>query len=431
MEELYRIFQSCNSVSIDTRTLEPGAVFFALTDTSNGHDYIEAAFEKGASFVVIDQPNRKINKQCFVVENTLIALQELAKYHRSNLMATVIAIAGSNGKTTVKNLVHRILESTYKTVSSPGNYNNHIGVPLTILSIPLDCEYAVIEMGANHSGEHAQLCSIAQPHYGLVTNCGQDHLEGYGSVSAVIQANCEVYDYLRQSQGVAIVNCDDDGLMKGVQGLPYVGYTQQRGFQPNVIVSGEQTAVYPTLKMVIQATWLGEKPKPITTHLLGHFQVNNVLAAIAIGRQFNVPFSLMQSAIDGYVPDNNRSQVITWKGNTVILDAYNANPTSMDAMIQYFSEYPSQQKVLILGDMVELGDFSHAEHQKIIKMVQLKSFDVVILVGKWFKRFKHELGCYHVDDSDQLKQLLIEQGLSNHCFLVKGSRRIGLETAFV
>ncbi len=433
MNSIYSLFKSCDGISIDSRTINNNSLFFALTgENHDGHDYINDAFKKGASYAIIDNPKFNTDSRCILVDNTLITLQNLARLHRKNLTeTTVIAIVGSNGKTTTKELTAAILRSHYKIEATDGNLNNHIGLPLTILKITTDCQFAVIEMGANHIKEHQLLCEIAQPQFGIITNCGRDHLEGYGSLNGVIQSNNELFEYLALTKGTAFLNHDDATLVSLSKALPTIRYTQTTDKSNTIIASGQCIQQYPTISLSLTHHQLKKTFSiNINSHLLGSFQSTNILASACIGLYFNVPMVKIKSAIENYVPVNNRSQMISWKDNTILLDAYNANPSSMSEMICYFSNYPADQKVIILGDMFELGPTSEAEHQKIIELIKEKNFDEVILVGKLFSRYKDMIPCHHFDDVTMLKQFLNKNTYRNHYFLVKGSRGMALENAF-
>ncbi len=433
MMSLYNIFSNCSGVSIDSRTIQKDALFIALTgDNHDGHHYVESAFKQGAGYAIIDNPAFKINSRCILVDNTLQALQDLARYHRTQLTTTtVIAIVGSNGKTTTKNLIQAIFSSSFKTQATQGNLNNHIGVPLTILSLSQDCEFAVIEMGANHPGEHHLLCSIAQPHAGIITNCGKDHLEGYGSIEGVIDANCELYDYLRDTNGTIFVNHHEPILNARVSDLATIHYAHSDQAIDNVLTTGSAITLYPNVSLRLSHhTTMTTHSITIDSHLLGDFQINNMLSAACIGLYFKVSLEMIKHAIESYVPNNNRSQIIQWNSNTIILDAYNANPSSMTAMINYFSEYPAENKSVILGDMFELGDDSDKEHASIAALLKTKEFHTIILVGHLFKGVKDTLACYHVHDVNELKLFLQKEAYQNHVFLVKGSRGMALENAF-
>ena len=431
MQSLLAIMKGSISVSIHSSTIQKGGVFFALHGkNTDGHRYVQAALDHGAAYAVIEDPAYQYDARCLLVDNTETALHELARGYRQTLTeTTVIVVGGSNGKTTTKNLVAAVLGAQYTTQATMGNLNNHIGVPLSILAIPKSCQYAVIEVGANHPGEHTFLCGIAQPNYGLITNCGKDHLEGYGSIAGVIAANCEVYEYLRAHSGTAIVNCDDAILMEQLKGLPYIGYSQTNPAGTAVRVVSAVTASYPRVSVSLRDTHTQETVA-ICSALLGQFQSDNIAAAACMGLHAGVPLPKIQAAIEAYVPDNNRSQVIEWGSNTVILDAYNANPSSMTAMVQYFSDYPATAKWVILGDMFELGAGSESEHLAIVNQLKTHAIDQVILVGHGFKSVKSGLECLHFDDADALSVFLNQHAIQNACMLVKGSRGMRLETAF-
>lgn len=412
---LYHQFKECTKVITDSRKIEPGCMFIALKgDNFDGNKFAAAALEEGARYAVVDDPKVAVNKRYILVKDTLRALQKLSTTHRLALhgQVTIIAVAGSNGKTTTKELLHRVLSAHAPTFATPGNWNNHIGVPLSLLSLDNSYRFAVIEIGANHQRENRDLCEIALPDFGLVTNCGKDHLEGFGGVEGVIKANKEVYDHLREYEKPAFVDQDDPVLMKISKGLQRIYYGK---------TTGEMTSEFPYI--TYQTGDIS-----IETHLFGSFQQQNLACAVAIGRHFGVPEEGIREAIASYIPQNNRSQVVEWRGNKLLLDAYNANPSSMTAMIADFSGYPIENKVAVLGDMFELGEYSHEEHRLIVEQLKNSGIETVVLVGKAFK--EHESPFHHFADTAEFKTWLDAQNFQNHYFLVKGSRGIALEKAF-
>ena len=404
---------------IDSRALTKGQYFFALrTEKRDGHDFVKDALNKGAAFVIIDNSEFKIDERCILVRNTLQTLHDLARKHRENLAnLKVIAIAGSNGKTTTKELVTAVLSTQYKTFSTMGNLNNHLGVPLTILNISKSHEIAVIEMGANHLNEHNQLCEIAQPTYGLVTNCGKDHLEGYGSQTAVISSNLEVYKYIKQINGHVFVNENDKHLTRALNKM-------KSSFYGNITQMKQQ---YPMIKL---SGSIDNINIDINTQLYGSFQKLNVEAAIHIGVYFKVSLSKIKQAIENYIPQNNRSQIIRWQENTVLLDAYNANPSSVQEMIDYFLNYPAKHKIIILGAMLELGDASESEHLAVLNQLKDHNINHIILVGTEFKAVSEAYDVQYFSDYSEVKRYLESLKLSDHLILVKGSRRFTLEKIF-
>jgi len=421
IEELYKIYQKYPSVQTDTRKLKTGDIFFALKGNNfNGNSFAKQAVEHGAAYVVIDEKEYEVPGKTILVDNVLDALQQLAKYHRQQFTCPFIAITGSNGKTTTKELTHAVLSTTYKTYTTQGNLNNHIGIPLTILKIEGDAEMAVIEMGANHIGEIASYCTIALPDHGLITNCGKAHLEGFGSEEGIRKAKGELFDHLRTLiHGVAFVNRDYDYLQqmsKGISGIIKYGTTS------NAHLVGKVSKNDPLLEVeIIQ----GLDEKNIRTNLVGEYNLPNVLAAVTVGKYFNVPEKRIVSAIENYTPSNSRSQLIQKGSNKIILDAYNANPSSMKLAIENFAKNPAAEKVLMLGAMAELGKESIAEHEAIIDLIKKFHWKAVVLVGGDFLRIENSY--LKFDNSQQSREWLQQQHFENTYFLIKGSRSMQME----
>jgi len=418
--ELYEIYQQHPSVQTDTRRLRKGDIFFALKGPNfNGNEFATKAIEDGAAYAVIDDEKFKTSKKTILVDDSLVALQGLAKYHRKQFTIPFIAITGSNGKTTTKELIHSVLKSTYSTYTTEGNLNNHIGVPLTLLKIKREAEIAVIEMGANHIGEIASYCQIALPTHGLITNCGKAHLEGFGSVEGVKKAKGELFDYLRTiTHGYAFVMWDYDYLQqmsKGISGV--IKY----GTKDNAHLVGRVFRNDPFLEVeIIQ----GIDERNIKTQLVGDYNLPNVLAAVTVGKFFKVPEAKIKSAIENYAPSNSRSQLIEKGTNKIILDAYNANPSSMKLAIENFSKMPGD-KVLILGSMAELGRDSEKEHQELIEQVKKYNWKNVALVGKEFNKINHSYGQFL--DAREARSWLQQQKFENMNILIKGSRSMQME----
>ncbi|MFK7950250.1 MAG: UDP-N-acetylmuramoyl-tripeptide--D-alanyl-D-alanine ligase [Saprospiraceae bacterium] len=435
ISELYKIFTSCENVSTDTRTIKENDLFFGLKGANfDGNRFVAKAFENGATYAVIDNPEFKINEQCILVEDSLVTLQELSKYHRQQLTnLKLIAIVGSNGKTTTKELLHSVLASKYKTYSTYKNFNNEIGVPLNLLWLDETYDFAVIELGANHIGEHEFLCNIALPDFGIVTNCGKDHLEGYGSIEGVIQSNKELFDFFRDNGGIAFVNADDQTLFNISNNIERVFYgkTPER-ISGKQVQTGSITEKFPFININIQDNkTLKTNTFEIKSHLFGSFQLFNIMSAVTIGRYFDVEEDLIKNAIENYIPDNNRSQIISWKENTVLLDAYNANPSSMLPMIEDFDEFPHDNKIVVLGDMYELGETEDEEHKAMVLTLQNRSFKEVIIVGELFGKHKKLIDCQHFMTSNEVATYLNKQNYKNHYFLAKGSRGMKIEKAFL
>lgn len=418
--ELYDLYTQYPIISTDTRKINPGSLFFALKGANfDGNKFAGMALEAGAAYAVVDDPSVIENDRFILVDNALSALQSLARQYRRHLDCKVIVVAGSNGKTTTKELVQRVLGSTFKTFATAGNLNNHIGVPLTLLSISRETEYAVIEIGANHVGENIFLCEIALPDYGIVTNCGKDHLEGFGGIDGVIRSNKEIYEYLLLEGGTAFINADDPTLTDIAGSVKKITY----GTDTSNFISGEILAKFPFLKVRAGET-------EISSRLFGSFQLHNILAAAAIGKQAGVKHDAIREAIESYVPSNNRSQLIEWQDNKVLLDAYNANPSSMSEMISDFGELPHSRKIAVLGDMFELGEESDAEHKAIVE--QLKNTDIseIILVGDLFAKQQNQSKATHFSRSEEARAYILSKGYKDSYFLVKGSRGMALEKIF-
>ncbi len=411
IQKLHQLFLKNMSICTDTRAMVNKSLFFALKgENFNGNKYACQALEDGAEYAIIDEEKYRLNDKYILVENVLLTLQKLANYHRKQLKCPVLGITGTNGKTTTKELLAIVLETKYKVVATKGNLNNDIGVPLTILTAPLDTEFLIIEMGANHKREIDFLCNIAEINYGIITNIGKAHLEGFGSFEGVIETKKELYDYLNKTKGTAFVNKDDRILNAYNKEITKVFYSldSSNNLNTNPFVS------------------LSYSKQKINTKLIGDYNALNIVAACAIGEYFKVSSKNITSAIENYNPDNNRSQLVnSKKGNTIILDAYNANPSSMETAINSFNKLQSESKVLILGDMLELGIDSESEHQKIINILNVNSYKKVILVGVEFAKSKHNFK--HFYSSEELIEWSELSDVMNSTILLKGSRKIALE----
>lgn len=419
--QLYRIFQKYRKISTDSRQIDPGSLFFALKgEQFDGNRFSADALKKGAAFAVVDDEKLAGRKDHLLVDHVLDTLQKLAIYHRDKLKIPVIGITGSNGKTTTKELVSRVLEKKYRTFATTGNLNNHIGVPLSVLNIDSTHEIAVIEMGANHQGEIAFLCNISRPDYGLITNIGKAHLEGFGGYEGVIKAKGELYDYIRENEGRLFVNSNDDlliGLSNGIKKTTY-GSTEQADAR------GEPADSFPFLSVSVL---LNGQTWAIRTNLVGNYNFSNVMAATCIGKYFGVDAKSIVDAIEHYRPENNRSQLIRTKHNQVVMDAYNANPTSMELALKNFvkSDYP--HKMLILGDMLELGMESKAEHRKILELAVNLGFSNIMLVGPDFSKHANTHIMKSFSTCGEAMNYLTTHPVRDHFILIKGSRGIGLE----
>ncbi|MBC7651227.1 MAG: UDP-N-acetylmuramoyl-tripeptide--D-alanyl-D-alanine ligase [Deinococcales bacterium] len=418
IEELYTLFLQHPSVQTDTRKLQKGDIFFALSGPNfNGNLFAEQALQLGAAFAVIDEPLESKDERLLLVNDTLNTLQALAKYHRQQFTIPFIAITGSNGKTTTKELVNAVLATHYKTYTTIGNLNNHIGVPLTILSIKPDAEIAVIEMGANHQKEIESYCTYTLPTHGVITNCGKAHLEGFGGIEGVKKGKGELFTFLKLNNGAAFIFNDYDYLQEMSNGISktYSYGTSNGDIIGNVLQSD------PYLNIAISKGLA----TTIATQLVGEYNLPNVLCAVAIGKYFNVPVEKIKSAIENYLPGNSRSQMIENDGNFIVLDAYNANPTSMKAAIENFAKFPYTQKIVMIGGMMELGTESIAEHEGIVNLLQQYKWQNVILVGGDFAKIKHPFIFFST--AMDAKDWLNNQAFTNTYFLIKGSRSMAME----
>jgi UDP-N-acetylmuramoyl-tripeptide--D-alanyl-D-alanine ligase len=422
IEALYSIYTKHPSVVTDTRKLKLGDLYFALKGPNfNGNVFALQALEQGAAYAIVDEeiPNSSaFQERIIFVDDVLTTLQALAKYHRQQFNIPFIAITGSNGKTTTKELVYAVLASHFKTYTTQGNLNNHIGVPLTLLSIPKDAEMAVIEMGANHLHEIESYCSYTLPTHGMITNCGKAHLEGFGGVEGVKKGKGELFDFLRAHNGTVFLMQDFDYLVQMAQGIQQViGYGKEQGQ-----IQGDAIDHNGMLSVQIKK---GIEIASIQTHLVGNFNLPNVLAALTIGQYFKVPNEKIKSAIENYIPTNSRSQLLTWNNNEVILDAYNANPSSMKLAVENFAKINKENKIVCLGGMRELGADTLMEHQLLIDQLKQTDWEQVILVGSEFKPCNHNY--LYFDTVIEAKAWLQEQHLKGYTLLIKGSRGIQME----
>lgn len=421
---LYEVFKKHPVISTDTRTISPDSIFFALKGpTFNGNQFASMALEKGAAYVVVDEEKFVLNERCLLVEDGLKALQLLANHHRRQLKIPFLAITGSNGKTTTKELVRNVLAKKFRTLATIGNLNNHIGVPLTILSIGSDIEFAVIEMGANHQKEIESYCLIAEPDYGLITNVGKAHLEGFGGFEGVKKGKGELYQWVREKGKKIFINRNNTHLVE-----MSVRFNQDKlvsyGTSAENYCSGQLLSDEPFLKV----SWKCEgRSGTIDSHIIGSYNFENILSAICIGNYFGVTPADIDAAISSYVADNSRSQLIKKGSNTIILDAYNANPTSMEAALRNFDKAEAEHKVICIGDMAELGAESDKEHERITHLLKSIRHDQLILVGKNFGKFASQLPCLHFTDSQAAAAYVKEHPFDNSYILIKGSRSSKME----
>lgn len=424
IQQLHQLYLQCSGVTTDTRSIGAQSMFFALKgDKFNANTFAAEALEKGASYAVIDELNNATWKEQYgnrlvLVDDVLKTLQQLAGYHRSQLSCPVLAITGSNGKTTTKELVAAVLGKKYRTYATKGNLNNHIGIPLTLLAIKDDVEFAVVEMGANHQKEIEGYCDYAAPNYGLITNVGLAHIEGFGGYGGVVKGKTELYRYIQQHGGNIFVSTDSGVL---IQHAKLNDYT-------NVITYGRHHAdcsgdiVYGTEFLAIQVDG-----RTIHTNLVGEYNFDNVLSAVCIGKHFDVPLQSIKEAIEEYVPTNNRSQKVEYKGATVILDAYNANPSSMAEALKNFDKIDAEQKTVIIGEMMELGTYSRDEHEKIKTIVCTMPLSQRVFVGSGFSFLKGDATVQWFESTELAKEWFAQQDWSNQYLLIKGSRKNGLE----
>ena len=424
IEKIYQIYLSHRKVTIDSRSCADGSVFFALKgDHVNGNQFAKDALDKGCAFAVVNDPAIVKDSRYILVKDPLRTLQELAGEHRRHLHIPVIAITGTNGKTTTKELAIRVLSKKYKVSGTTGNLNNHIGLPLTILGSHHDTDLLVLEMGANHPGEITGLCELADPTHGLITNIGKAHLEGFGTIEQIIDTKAALYRYLRKKKGTIFYNQDNEILKKELSPADVrISY----GMDDQADYRFRNPVADPFLSFDWQSLSGDLK---VTTRLYGLYNFENVMAAITIGAFFDVNETDILRAVKDYVPENMRSQVITTGKNTVIMDAYNANPTSMRLAIQEFIKQQGGKKVLILGDMLELGDKTEEEHERILQMIREHKFSPgrVFLSGKTFASLSSHFGYKGFEKTKELISYLRSYPIEDHLILIKGSRLMKME----
>ena len=419
IKRIHNYFLKCNSVSIDTRKIEPGSMFVAIKgENFDANTFAKEALEKGASFVIIDNPDYFIDERTIVVEDSLSTLQELAKFHREQLNIPIIALTGSNGKTTTKELIQVVLAQKYNTKATLGNLNNHIGVPLTLLSFNNETEVGIVEMGANHQKEIEFLCEIAKPDYGYITNFGKAHLEGFGGVEGVIKGKSEMYSYLSTHHKTAFVNMNDPIQVNKTLNINSFTFGLDN---QNADVLIDSITANPFVEVVTNNT-------KITSNLIGLYNSNNINAAISIGIKFGVSLEAIKNAIEGFVPQNNRSQMLTINSNEIILDAYNANPSSMSVALENFFQLENDNKIAILGDMFELGDESLLEHKSIVELVTTNNSVTTYFIGKDFYANKIvNKNCSFFISYEDFSEYFKENKINHTLILIKGSRGMALE----
>ena len=419
IKNIHSLFLECNSVSIDTRKIENNSMFFAIKgERFDANTFAEEALKKGASYVVIDNNDYFIDERTILVEDTLKMLQELSKFHRNYLKLPIVALTGSNGKTTTKELINVVLSKKYITKATIGNLNNHIGVPLTLLSFDSKTEIGIVEMGANHQKEIEFLCDIAQPDFGYITNFGKAHLEGFGGIEGVIKGKSEMYKFLSDNNKFVFVNLDDAIQHEKTENNLRITFSQK---DKNASVFINEISANP----FVEINYDGIKLK---SNLVGLYNANNINAAITIGKYFKVSNEEIKEAIESYIPENNRSQMLIKNSNEIILDAYNANPSSMEVAIKNFLQLDKENKVAILGDMFELGEESLEEHQQIIALLEKESEVKTYFIGSHF--FANKIDSKFVsffETFDAFSSFIKEEKLQNQLILIKGSRGMALE----
>ncbi len=433
ISKLYKLFLEFPKVCTDSRNTVEGSLFFALKgDNFNGNAFAEKALEKCA-YAIVDEEVFCMDERYILVENALSTLQSLASYHRKRMGTPIIAITGTNGKTTTKELIAKVMSEKYKVVYTQGNLNNHIGVPITLLNITKDDEFCIVEMGANHVGEIEQLCKIAAPDFGIITNVGRAHLEGFGSIEGVKKGKGELYKYLYENNGLAFINDDSEILedMNPPHDSVYYGtksftHCQGKILGSDLFLKFAWFATNGIAQDDDKLDW-NKKNRVITTNLIGKYNFENALAAVCVGNNFGIEPEEVKKALENYIPNNNRSQLTRTKKNTLLLDAYNANPTSMKMAIENFIELKLPNKVIILGDMLELGSAAIREHGVIVGLVNDNSFDNIYLVGDIFYQFNDVDGVNVFKNISDLGKCFQQKPLENKSILIKGSRSMELE----
>ncbi|MGB7528520.1 UDP-N-acetylmuramoyl-tripeptide--D-alanyl-D-alanine ligase [Sphingobacterium cellulitidis] len=426
IDQLYQIYKEFPKVCTDTRQISKDCLFFALKgDNFNGNSFADQALEAGAKYVVLDDPEfYKEDPAYILVEDVLSSLQDLARFHRKHLKMPFIGITGTNGKTTSKELLNSVLSQKYHTYATKGNLNNHIGVPLTILSLTEDIEIAIVEMGANHVHEIEFLCGISNPTHGFITNVGKAHLEGFGSFEGVMQAKGELYDYLNANQGQIYIQGDNEYLLqmaadRNLKDVIYYGFSEKNQIQGGLVVADPFLTIF----------WKNKddaERQEVKTNLTGAYNIENMLAAVALGKTFGLSTEQINAGLGNYVPQNNRSQISKTDKNTIIADYYNANASSMSAALGNLDVIQADRKVAILGDMFEMGDQSEVEHRKVIEKAKSLNLDRLIFVGKAFYAQRDDQASYF-ESTDALKEDLLENPLDDYLILLKASRGMAFE----
>ncbi|MFT7498749.1 MAG: UDP-N-acetylmuramoyl-tripeptide--D-alanyl-D-alanine ligase [Porticoccaceae bacterium] len=410
IKEIYNLYSEYYLVNTDTRNIRKNSIFFALKgENFNGNKYAEEAIKKGASYAIVDEEEYKTTESVILVDNVLQCLQELAAYHREILNVPILALTGSNGKTTTKELINAVLSRKFNTVATQGNLNNHIGVPLTLLSMTDETEFGIVEMGANHLNEISFLSNIAKPNFGYITNFGKAHLEGFGNIEGVIKGKSELYNYLKSTHGKVFVNQHDEIQLKQSEGIHTIPFEETIAF----------IDANPSVKISF-------KNLEIESQLIGSYNFNNIAAAITIGNYFDIDSTTVKTVLENYISTNNRSQVIQKNDVRIIMDAYNANPSSMQAALENFKNLEASSKIAILGDMFELGETAVDEHQKIAEFAEELNLKLVFLIGELFSKTATNDAIKFID-FDTFKNNYNSTEFSNSTLLIKGSRGMKLE----
>ena len=419
IQKIHQLFAKSNSVSIDTRNIKENDIFFAIKGPNfDGNKFAEEAIEKGCSYVISDNLHlRKLSDKIIYVKNSIETLQKLGNYHRRTLKAKIIAITGSNGKTTSKEILLNVLKYRYNTIATKGNLNNHLGVPLTLLSMDIDTEIGIIEMGANHLKEIETLCKIAEPDYGYITNFGNAHLEGFKTIEGVIKGKSELYEYLKSNSKLIFYNSQNN-----TQSNIIGEYTNSFSYGINANDDCQLTKVKSSDNIQVRY-----KNKTISSKIYGDYNFDNICIAIAIGDFYNIDFEDIKKGVENYLPDNNRSQITTKESNTIILDAYNANPTSMDLAIKSFEKLKYANKIIIAGDMFELGEESNKYHKQIVNYLETTSNIEIFIVGVNFSKTNHTNKIKSFLTTEELITNLMKLKIKNSSILIKGSRGMELE----
>ena len=411
ISDLYKIFNNHPNVTTDTRNIKENSIFFALKgDNFNGNKFARKAIKDGCHYAIIDQAEFQLNEKYILVDDVLKCLQNLATYHRDQIMIPVIGITGTNGKTTSKELIYSCLSTELNTLATDGNYNNHIGVPLTLLRVNKEHDIAIIEMGANHENEIKYLCEIAKPNYGIITNIGKAHLEGFKNIEGVKKTKKELYDYIKINNGKIFINNEDTILKEISKDIEIISY----GLNGEINGSIKESSIFTNVEFNSQI---------IETQLIGTYQFYNIMLSIAVATHFGIKLKNISKALSSYKPSNNRSQLIKTKSNTIILDAYNANPSSMYEMINSFSKIQKKNKICILGDMAELGEYSKKEHLNLIHLLENLKINC-LFVGNEFSKLNRTSSFVDVEN---LINYLKKKQIKDSTILVKGSRSIKLE----